>query len=165
MDMNVTQRKGGYAGSLMSRDGISGTLLILFGILALWLNRSLAFGTPTAMGPGFCPRILSIAIIAAGLWILARGVAGRHRDIAWSDIAAAPWRGLVVVSASIIVFALILETAGLFVSGVVLLLGASFANRRIRWIESIVFSLVTSFAVGAIFIWGLKVTIPMWPNL
>ena len=149
----------------MSRDSISGILLILVGAVTLYLNRSLAYGSPTTMGPGFFPRILSIAISLAGAWILIRGIASGHRDVAWQGIAAAPWRGLAVVSVSIVVFALILETAGLFISGALLLFGTSFASRRIRWVESIVFSLVMSFAVAAIFIWGLKVTIPMWPNL
>ena len=165
MDMNSTHRKNGYLSCLISRDGISGILLILVGALTLYLNRTLAYGSPTAMGPGFFPRILSIAISVAGVWILIRGVASGERDVAWRDIAAAPWRGLVVVSISIVIFALVLETVGLFVSGALLLFGTSFASPRIRWIESILFSLIMSFAVAAIFIWGLKVTIPMWPNL
>jgi hypothetical protein len=165
MDSNPVQRKSSYLGGVISRDGISGVLLILVGALTLYLNRGLAYGSPTAMGPGFFPRLLSIALVLAGLWILIRGMVNGQRDFGLGDIAAAPWRGLVVVSVSIVIFAFILETAGLFVSGALLIFGTSLASQRIRWIESIVFALTMSFAVGAIFVWGLKVTIPLWPIL
>lgn len=150
---------------ILSRDGISGLLLILAGAVALYLNRGLAYGTPTAMGPGFFPRLLSVALILSGLWILIRGLMNGAGDVTWSDIVSAPWRGLLVVSVSILVFALILETAGLFISGALLLFGTSFAAPRVRWVESVLFALIMSLAVAAIFVWGLKVTIPLWPNL
>lgn len=165
MALDTTSRPHSALHGIVSRDGISGLLLILAGVVSLYLNRGLAYGAATAMGPGFFPRLLSIALILSGMWILARGMLSGRCDITLGDIAAAPWRGLAVVSASILIFALILETAGLFISGALLLFGSSFAATKIRWIESILFSLVMSLAVSAIFVWGLKVTIPLWPSL
>lgn len=150
---------------ILSRDGISGVLLILSGAVALYLNRGLSYGTPTAMGPGFFPRLLAIALILSGLWIFMRGLVSGGGDVTWGDIASAPWRGLLVVSASILVFALVLDTAGLVVSGALLLFGAGFAAPRVRWMESVLFAVIMSLAVAAIFVWGLKVTIPLWPSL
>jgi len=152
-----------FAG-IVSRDGISGILLILLGAATLYLNRNLSFGSMTSMGPGFFPRLLSFALVLAGFWIMIRGMIAGRLDIGWEDISSAPWRGLIVVGLSILVFALILETAGMFIASALLVFGSALAARPVRWGEAIIFAIVTSAAVTAIFIGGLQVTIPLWPD-
>lgn len=163
----VSEPQRGAALSLsgiVSRDGISGILLILTGAVTLYFNRNLTFGSMTSMGAGFFPRLLSVALILSGIWIMVRGMLAGRRDVSRQDIAAAPWRGLIVVGSSILVFALLLETAGLFIAATLLIFGSALAAKPVRWLEAIIFSLVTSAAVAAIFIGGLRVTIPLWPD-
>jgi hypothetical protein len=153
-----------FAG-LVSRDGLSGLLLIGFAAATLIINGSLAFGTPGAMGPGFFPRILAVALILTGLWILIRGIVRAERDVSLATLRQAPWRGLIVVSICILLFAAIIDSLGLFAASAVLLFGSGFASARLRLVESAIFSILMTVAVVAIFVWGLKVPIPLWPRL
>lgn len=147
-----------------SRDGLGGCLVILFGAVTLWLNARLDFGTAGAMGPGFMPRIIAICLILSGAAIVLGAALRREPSVSSADLAAAPWRGLVTVGVSIGVFALILQPAGLFVAGFVLLAGCSLANPKFKPVETLGFSLVTSLVVTALFAWGLKVPVPVWPT-
>jgi hypothetical protein len=148
---------------LISRDGISGLLLIVVAIVALYLNRGLDFGSARSMGPGFLPRLLSIALLLSGVWIALRGCINACGDVSWQTLGTAPWRGLLVVTGALLGFALILTSAGLFLSAALLIFVSGFAGGRVRWAESIVFAILMSVAVSAVFIWGLAVSIPLWP--
>ena len=74
------------------------------------------------------------------------------------------WRPVVFVTASLVVFGLSLQRLGLVVS-ILLLVGlAALAARGLRLIESLSAALVLIVLSWAIFILGLGLTIPVWPE-
>ena len=71
---------------------------------------------------------------------------------------------MILVTLSLVTFALTLERFGLVIS-ILLLIGiGSFASRDLRPVETIAAALVLTVLSWGIFIVGLGLTIPVWPE-
>jgi hypothetical protein len=74
------------------------------------------------------------------------------------------WKSAGLVCVAIAVFALTLETLGLFVATLLMTIFASLANKEApRWVEMIIFAVGMSVFTVVIFIVGLKLALPVWP--
>jgi hypothetical protein len=74
------------------------------------------------------------------------------------------WRAVLAVTAALVAFGLSLERLGL-VAAIVLLIGiGAWATRTLRLIETVLAALVLIALCWAIFIFGLGLTIPVWPD-
>src|SRR5262249_61984050 len=51
---------------LASKDFLAGLMYMAFGLIGLWLGRSLEVGTAAAMGAGYFPRLGCRVLIAVG---------------------------------------------------------------------------------------------------
>src|SRR5262249_56274782 len=51
---------------LASKDFLAGLMYMAFGLIGLWLGRSLEVGTAAAMGAGYFPRLVCGVLIAVG---------------------------------------------------------------------------------------------------
>ena len=94
-----------------SNDLPSGIFFILVGLLfggIAWLK--LPIGQMLNMGPGFFPIVLSAMMVLIGLVLAGRAILDpRH-----TPFGVVPWRGVVLISVSIVLFALLLTRIGLF---------------------------------------------------
>jgi hypothetical protein len=77
------------------------------------------------------------------------------------DIA---WRPLVLIVAGIVVFGFALPKLGMVVSLPLLVLIASYAGDEFHLGEVLINSVVLTAFSWVIFIWGLNLTIPLWPT-
>ena len=97
---------------MKSGDVLSGAIPMVLGVIFLAASRRLPFGTLSHMGPGFFPISLSVLLFLFGVLILVRGLR--------SPTASHPqWpalRPFIAISACPILFALLIETAGLVIS-------------------------------------------------
>ena len=74
------------------------------------------------------------------------------------------WRPVIFVTASLVMFGLTIERLGLVVS-ILLLIGiGAIAARDLRPLETLAAALVLIALSWAIFILGLGLTIPVWPE-
>ena len=80
-------------------------------------------------------------------------------------IGAVPWRPLLVIVAAIIVFGLSLERLGLLITVPLLIVISSFAGGEFGWKGVLVNAAVLTFGSWGIFVWGLKLTLPLWPRM
>ncbi len=93
-----------------------------------------------------------------------RGCARRKPSARLRPAASAAWRPVVFVTVSLVVFGLAIERLGLVVS-ILLLVGlGSVAARALRPLETAAAALVLIVLSWAIFILGLGLTIPVWPE-
>lgn len=86
-----------------------GGILILLGIAILVLAWAYPTGQLTDMGPGYMPKLIALALMAMGGAVLVT-------DLRAGAAALPPglnWRGLVFISAAVVVFALLVPKAGL----------------------------------------------------
>jgi hypothetical protein len=110
------------------------------------------------MGPGFMPALLGGLLMVLGLLIAAGSLVIRG-----PRIEPVYWRPVVCIVGSLLVFALLIEKAGLaLTAALVVLVAGSGYRQRIGWAWLVVLALgMAALAVG-IFIHGLKQPIPAW---
>ncbi|WP_458790805.1 tripartite tricarboxylate transporter TctB family protein [Yoonia sp. MH D7] len=140
-------------------DLAGGVLLAATGLfVALYAAAHYDIGSLRRMGPGFFPALLGAVLAVLGLMVAVPAWArsGHVASIAWKEAAT--------VLTAILVFAIGLERLGLVPVTMATVLIASIAapDRRIIW--RLVLALTVTAISVLIFHFGLKMTIPLWPN-
>jgi putative tricarboxylic transport membrane protein len=158
---------------LTRKNVLAGLMFIAVAALGLWLSRSYPVGTALRMGTGYMPRLLCWILMGLGAIVLVQGLRqadGGASKINASDIDTPPTGALaqlwpiVVVTASLVAFGLSIERLGLVVS-ILLLIGiGSLAARGLKVWEALAAALGLIVIAWAIFIFGLGLTIPVWPD-
>ena len=148
---------------LTQRNVLSGLMFMGVAVLGLWLSRAYPVGTALRMGTGYVPRLLCWALLGLGVVILVQGILEARRERPRTADHSF-WRPLLLVPASLVAFGLTLEQLGLVVS-IVLLIGiGALASRDLRWVETAIAAVVLIVLSWAIFILGLGLAIPVWPE-
>jgi putative tricarboxylic transport membrane protein len=149
---------------LARRDVLAGLLFIAVAALGLWLSRDYPIGTALRMGTGYVPRLLCWLLLGLGVIVLVQGLreAQDARPLSAGDISAL--RPVIFVTASLVIFGLSIERLGLVVSILLLIGVGAVAARGLRPLETLVAALVLIALSWGIFILGLGLTIPVWPE-
>ncbi|WP_438363055.1 tripartite tricarboxylate transporter TctB family protein [Nioella halotolerans] len=142
------------------RDIVAGLGLTLAGVAAAaYAGSNYAMGTVSRMGPGMMPVALGVTLAAFGLMI---SVPALFRK---GDTVVLKPRPLVVMSISIIGFALMIETVGIVPAVFFTTVFATFSETRVRLGAALILGAGMTFATWALFIVGLNLPIPAfdWP--
>jgi putative tricarboxylic transport membrane protein len=133
--------------------------LVALGALAFVLAGELTVGTAAAMGPGYVPRGLALIVMVYGAVLGVRAAfSGR---LAFPAIALRP---LLLVSASVALFAILLPFAGLALTSFAIVLCAGFAAYDVRLRENVISAAVLAVFAIALFVSALGLPIPVWPG-
>jgi hypothetical protein len=148
---------------LARKDVLAGLLFVAVALFGLWISRDYPIGTALRMGTGYVPRLLCWLLLALGIFILLQGLRG-------AELARTAASGLrerrpvVFVTLGLVVFGLAIERLGLVIS-ILLLIGiGAVAARDLRPLEMLVAALVLIALSWVVFIVGLGLTIPVWPE-
>ena len=159
--------------TLTHKQVLSGLMFVGIAIFGLWLSRDYPIGTALRMGTGYVPRLLCWTLLALGCLILFQGLRdsrprGAHprdpRYAAELRTGSWGWRALVFVTASLVIFALALETLGLVLSILLLTAVGAVAAPGLKPLETLAAAAVLIVLSWSIFILGLGLTIPVWPE-
>ncbi len=132
--------------------------LVALGALAFALAGELSVGTAAAMGPGYVPRGLALIIMIYGAVLGARAaVAGRL------DFPETAWRPLLLISASVALFAVLLPIAGLAITSLVVVICAGYAAYDVRLRENAVLAVALAIFAVLLFVTALGLPIAVWP--
>ena len=132
--------------------------LVALGALAFALAGELTVGTAAAMGPGYVPRGLALIIMVYGLALGSRATfAGRQ---AFPDIA---WRPLLLLSAAVALFAILLPIAGLALTSFAVVVCAGFAAYDVRLHENALLGAALAAFAVVLFVGVLGLPIANWP--
>ncbi len=147
------------------KNVLAGLMFVGVAALGLWLSRNYPIGTALRMGTGYVPRLLCWILLGLGVVIFLQGMyEAATRGVRIRSGGGSAWRPVILVALSLVVFALTLERFGLVIS-ILLLIGiGSFASRELRPLETAVAALVLTVLSWGIFIVGLGLTIPVWPE-
>ncbi|OWY15092.1 hypothetical protein B6V72_00360 [Thioclava sp. F34-6] len=140
-------------------DLAGGVLLAAIGLfVTLYAVDHYEIGSLRRMGPGFFPALLGGVLAVLGVMIALPALARRGEAI---RIA---WKECFAVLAAILVFAAGLDRVGLVPVTLASVLIATLAapDRRIGW--RIALALVVTLLSVAVFSFGLKMTVPLWPG-
>jgi putative tricarboxylic transport membrane protein len=143
------------------RNFWAGILFLSVGAGQTWLSLQYKVGTASQMGPGFMPAVLGCLLMTLGLVIV-----GSSLIVRGPRVEPVHWRPLVSIIAALLVFALLIERAGLAMTTALAVLIAGCGYRRRMdwaWLGTLVALAVGAAACAvALFIYGLKQPIPAW---
>ncbi|MEO8080930.1 MAG: tripartite tricarboxylate transporter TctB family protein [Caldimonas sp.] len=112
-------------------------------------------------GAGYFPLGLAILLAALGAIVLFKSLT--IESSGGDPIGSIAWRPLVVIVAAIAIFAVMLEPLGLALTIPVLIFITSLAGDEFRWKGVLGNAVVLTIGSWMIFVWGLSLTIPVWP--
>jgi putative tricarboxylic transport membrane protein len=110
-----------------TKDLWAGGIFLAIGLAFLLLAQDYQLGTARRMGPAYFPVVLSLLLIGIGLATVARALvveAGPVRDIAGKQLA--------LVTASVVLFGLLVQGAGVAIAIAVLVVFSAAASRNFR---------------------------------
>jgi putative tricarboxylic transport membrane protein len=145
---------------LTRKDVLAGALFMALAVAGLWVSRDYPIGTALRMGTGYVPRLLCWVLLALGSVVLLGGLRGGPAGPA----ASFAWRPLLFVAGGLVLFGLAIERLGLVAAILLLVVTGALASRSLRPLETIVAALVLIALSWSIFIFGLGLTIRVWPE-
>lgn len=159
---NDRQARGAHA--LVRKNMLAGAMFIAVALVGLWVSRDYSVGSALRMGTGYVPRLLLWVLLCLGAVILVQGLRQPVEPGTDAQNGASALRPLIFVTVGLVVFGLAIERLGIVVS-IVLLIGiGAVASRDLRPLETIAAAAVLIALSWAIFIAGLGLTIPVWPE-
>jgi putative tricarboxylic transport membrane protein len=128
-------------------------------LVSLWINRDLPGMDGPLFGPGTAPRIFAVCLL-----LLSGTVA------AWAAFTSgeAPGRfhirGMVVVTISVLVFALMIRPFGLVVTTFVSFMIAALGTSETRWFEVTIAAVAFTAGSVLLFVYGLSLQFSILPR-
>jgi hypothetical protein len=138
-------------------DLISGLFLTALGLFFVIYAQRYNMGTLNRMGPAYFPVALGAVMALLGLLIAVP---------AWSRAGVAPdvdWKTMAIVISSVVLFGVTLQTFGVIFATMTTLVVASLADNDITWRERAILIVTVPPIIYLIFIFGLGMTVPVWP--
>jgi hypothetical protein len=144
------------------RDFWSGLMFLVVGIVFAVGATNYSMGVSARPGPGYFPLMLSVIMAILGAVVLFKSLTIETAD--GEPVGSIAWRPLIVIVVAIAVFGVALPRLGLIVTVPILIVITSLAGDEFKWRGVLINSLVLTFFSWLIFVYGLKLTIPMWPG-
>src|SRR5258708_31204456 len=134
--------------------------LVALGAFAFALSSDLTVGTAAAMGPGYVPRGLALIIMVYGAVLGLRAMfSGRQ---AFPVVA---WRPLLLISAAVAVFAVLLPIAGLAITSLAVVICSGLAAYDVRLRENALLAVAPALFAVLLFVTVLGLPIQVWPEI
>jgi len=149
---------------LTHKNVLAGLMFIAIAAFGLFVSRDYPIGTALRMGTGYVPRLLCWILLGLGCLVLFQGLRDARLTGSSGEGLDWGWRPLLFVAASLTIFGLAIERLGLVVSILIMTAIGALATRALRPLETAIAALVLIVLSWAIFILGLGLTIPVWPE-
>lgn len=137
--------------------GLGGVFLIFSSVL-FWQSFSFDYYSDLGPGPGLFPRWLSASLILLSLLYLAGSLRGIQAK--WSEVLpkGRDLLNVIIVLVSVLLFMLLLDSAGFIVAGAVMLV--VLLARTYKWYIAAAVAIGTSVLLYVAFSLGLDVPLP-----
>jgi hypothetical protein len=142
------------------KDFAAGLLYMAVGTAFAVASWGYRMGTASRMGPGYFPFWLGILMAVIGALVLFGALRAHAEPETVERWALKP---LFVIIASVVVFGLLLTTAGLVVSVIALVVGSSLASPEFTWRATLLNTIVLIGFALIVFVYGLGLQFPVWP--
>lgn len=142
------------------QDIAGGMVLMAIAALALFLSWHLPVTSPSGLNSGSAPRFTASALLVFGAII---AVGGFFRE--GEGVGRVAWRGIACILGGVLFFAFSIQSLGLMLTGIPLMLIAALASPDVRLKEAVVFAVLMTVFCVVLFRYGLAQAIPIWPNL
>jgi cytochrome c biogenesis protein CcdA len=140
-----------------NKDFWAGIMFIFIGTGAILMARHYPFGSTLRMGPGYFPVVLSVILIAFGLYVLLRGLRKCEKIQGnWSI------RALIVLPFSMVLFGIAMDLAGFVPALIVLCFVSAASGNEFKFKEVLLMTIVLGVSSVAMFVWGLGLPYPLF---
>ena len=143
------------------KDFVSGIALIAVGLAFAIGATNYSFGTSIRPGPGYFPFGLGVILAILGLIVLYGAMTVERKN--GDPIGSIPWRALICVVGAIVFFGFFLPRLGFLISFPAMIIITSAGGKEFTWKDAILNATILTVLSYAIFIYGLQLTIPVWP--
>lgn len=143
------------------RDLVAGLLFVVTGVAFAWGSTAYEFGDAANPGPGYFPFGLGVILALLGGLVLFKAMSIETAD--GEPIGSIGWRPLLVVVATIVLFAFALPRLGLPLSVALISFLVGFASNESRPLQLLLLSAGLALFCALVFIQGLRLNLPMWP--
>jgi len=146
-------------GELMTRNGKdfwTGLIYIFFGSSAILIARDYGMGTAIKMGPGYFPTILGGLLVAIGVISMIRSFI-----VAGTPVGAFVFKGLALVTISVLVFGFILRGLGLAIALPLLVIISAYGSTQFRWRPTLLMAAGMTIFCVFVFLKGLGIPLPI----
>ena len=144
------------------KDFWSGLMFVVLGIGFAWGATNYSFGSSARPGPAYFPFGLGVLLAALGGIVLFKSLT---LEVDGGDrIGGIAWKPMAIVVGAVALFGLLLPWLGLFIALPVLVVSSALAGDEFHWGEALANAAVLTAGSWVIFIWGLNLTIPLWPT-
>jgi hypothetical protein len=144
------------------RDFWSGLMFIAVGLAFSWGATTYSFGSSARPGPGYFPFGLGLLLAALGAAVLFKALTIVTED--GEPVGAFAWKPLLFIVGCVAVFGWALPHLGMVIALPILVVVAALAGDEFHWGEALLNSVILTVGSWVIFIWGLKLTIPLFPS-
>ena len=144
------------------KDFWSGLMFIVVGLGFAFGATFYSKRSSARPGPGYFPLGLGFVLAVLGALVLFKSLTLETED--GEPVGSIAWRPLALIVFSVAVFGLLLPRLGMVVSLPLLVLISSYAGDEFHLGEVIINSIILTIGSWAIFIYGLNLTIPLWPT-
>ena len=144
------------------RDFWSGLMFVVVGATFAIGATNYSMGTSARPGAGYFPLMLSVIMAILGAIVLFKSLT--IESPGGDPIGSIAWKPLLIIVAAIAIFGILLERLGLFITVPILIIISSLAGDEFRWRGVLISAVVLTLGSWAVFILGLKLTIPLWPR-
>jgi hypothetical protein len=144
------------------KDFWSGLMFVVTGVGFAVGALNYSFGSSARPGPAYFPFGLGALLGVLGVFIVVKSLLAGGRD--GDPVGSIAWRPLAIIVGAVALFGLLLPRLGMFVSLPLLVITAALAGDEFKWMEAIVSALVLTAFSWVIFIYGLSLTIPLYPS-
>jgi putative tricarboxylic transport membrane protein len=141
------------------QDFAAGLLFLAIASFALWIAWHYPTGTAVRMSSGYFPRLLCLVLLLLGAFVTLRALA-----VDGPALTPVRLRPVVLVTTAIVMFAYAVQTLGLVLATILLVVIGGYASPRVRLIEMTAAGVVLAILTIAIFVWGIGLAIPVWPD-
>jgi hypothetical protein len=145
----------------VSQPLASAIFFFAFGTLVLVTGRHLDMGTTAEMGTGYVPRLLAWGCVIVGVLLSARAWWERRAP---GEPVRFALHALVLVTAMVVVFALLLPRLGLPITVALTIAATAVSGERFRWLPLALIALGMAVLTTLLFSTALELQIPVWPK-
>lgn len=139
-----------------AKDFWSGLIYIFFGSSAILIARDYSMGTAIKMGPSYFPTILGGVLLVIGVISVIRSFVAPG-----PPVGAFAFKGLVLVTVSVVAYGLVVRGLGLAIALPLLIIASAYGSKRFRWRPTLLMAAGLTLFCVFVFLKGLGIPLPI----
>ena len=156
MALSVNDDKTSRTMIRSTKDFWAGVLYLFFGVTAIVVARDYGMGTGGRMGPAYFPTVLGGLLAVVGVISVIRSFI-----IPGTPVGAFAFKGLTLITLSVVLFGFIVRGAGLAVALPLLVIMSASASTRFRWRTALIMAAGLTIFCIVVFVEGLGIPLPI----